>query len=187
MIILLDLDNTLRDIWVEFRRYAWIILGRDGVWPEDWTIDGPSDYWFLEAIPDHPRVSQLYQIWLRKGFFEHAPAYYNVRKAVYTLEQHGTVFFVTSPLGVSDYCHSENKQWVHDTFGPDWVNRLVQSYDKTLIYGDVLVDDKPDIEGVKEPAWTQVLFDQPYNQHVDHLPRIYDWYSPEEILQWAKK
>ena len=45
-------------------------------------------------------------------------------------------------------------------------NRLVITQDKTRVLGDWLVDDKPEITGNLPAQWTQIVFDQSYNQHV---------------------
>jgi hypothetical protein len=40
------------------------------------------------------------------------------------------------------------------------------SVDKTLIDGDVLVDDRPTVTGTRSPTWRRVIFDQPYDRNV---------------------
>jgi 5'-nucleotidase len=52
--------------------------------------------------------------------------------------------------------------------------------DKTLVQGDVLIDDKPVVGGISIPQWRRVLFDQPYNRSVPG-PRV-QWENWREIL-----
>jgi 5'-nucleotidase len=43
---------------------------------------------------------------------------------------------------------------------------MVITQDKTLVCGDVLIDDKPVIEGLMTPQWVHMVFDASYNQHI---------------------
>lgn len=90
-------------------------------------------------------------------------------EAVKKLDKLGySVFFCSAPE--TEYedqmCWSEKAQSIEKHFGRDWVSRLILTKDKTLVNGLVLVDDKPPtmIKGAMPPLWTQLLFDQPYNQ-----------------------
>jgi 5'-nucleotidase len=69
----------------------------------------------------------------------------------------------TSPLSTFRFCVTEKFQWVHDHLGADWVNRLIITKDKTLVRGDVLIDDKPEVTGALVPLWEHLVFEAPYN------------------------
>ena len=46
-----------------------------------------------------------------------------------------------------------------------WVDRIILTRDKTLVRGDILLDDAPLAKGSSlEPVWEHVYFDQPYNR-----------------------
>ena len=67
--------------------------------------------------------------------------------------------------------------------GDDWVKRLILCHDKTLVHGDVLVDDKPEVTGSNPvPSWEHVLFGAPYNRHITDRRRIGDWTEWAEVL-----
>lgn len=54
---------------------------------------------------------------------------------------------------------------------------MILTQDKTLVYGDILIDDKPKISCLqKHPNFVNVLFDQPFNRNINK-------YS---ITQWSK-
>jgi 5'-nucleotidase len=57
---------------------------------------------------------------------------------------------------------------------------VILTRDKTLVRGDILVDDKPTIAGLATPLWRHILFDQPYNRHFPTL-RL-NWFTWREIL-----
>ena len=52
--------------------------------------------------------------------------------------------------------------------------------DKAWVRGDILIDDKPTIEGSLPPLWQHRLYDAPHNRHLN-VPRIV-WTQPET---WA--
>lgn len=54
--------------------------------------------------------------------------------------------------------------WVQSRLGDWWLERLMMARDKTLVHGDYLIDDKPDISGAKVPAWKQLVYPQPWNK-----------------------
>jgi hypothetical protein len=58
--------------------------------------------------------------------------------------------------------------------GAEFTKRVILTRDKTLVRGDVLVDDKPEIRGVVAPNWRDVLFDETYICHFPgrHLVKL---------------
>lgn len=84
------------------------------------------------------------------------------------------VFICTAPMGNSR-CMTAKVDWVQRVFGKKWVERMILTRDKTLIRGDILIDDKPKITGLVEPTFIHVLFDQPYNREEESKPRITQW------------
>jgi 5'-nucleotidase len=53
---------------------------------------------------------------------------------------------------------------VEEHLGSDFTKRIILTRDKSLVRGDVLVDDKPEIRGLATPNWQHILYDQPYNR-----------------------
>lgn len=50
-------------------------------------------------------------------------------------------------------------QWVEEYFGRSWIDKLILTRDKTVVYGNLLIDDKPKISGaLNSPTWDHVLF-----------------------------
>lgn len=85
-----------------------------------------------------------------------------------------TVNICTSPWLTNETCVADKLQWLDTHVGAGWAERAVVTKDKTLVRGDILIDDKPEIRGAYEPEWEHILFDQPYNQGIDRQ-RITDW------------
>ena len=65
--------------------------------------------------------------------------------------------------------------------GFDWTARVMLTKDKTLVRGDILIDDKPEISGSLSPVWQHWLYDAPYNRHIN-TPRRIRWQDP---ASWA--
>jgi 5'-nucleotidase len=88
---------------------------------------------------------------------------------------------VTSPWVENPSCASDKLDWLWRHLGRAWADRAVITSDKTLVRGDYLIDDKPEVTGSQEPTWEHVLFDQPYNQGLTQR-RITNWSEWEQIL-----
>ena len=86
-----------------------------------------------------------------------------------------TVNICTSPWLSNPTCVQDKLSWLDAHVGEGWAKRAVVTMDKTLVHGDVLIDDKPSVTGSHEPTWEHVLFDQPYNREVVGQRRICGW------------
>ncbi|MXQ87056.1 hypothetical protein E5288_WYG007697 [Bos mutus] len=89
------------------------------------------------------------------------------------------VFICTSPLMKYDHCVQEKYHWVEKHLGPQFVERIILTSDKTVISGDLLIDDKEVIQGHEEtPSWEHILFTCCHNQHLALPPprrRLRSW------------
>ena len=110
------------------------------------------------------------------GFYASLAPIPGAIKALHEMIEDGhEVFIVTSPWPTNPTCASDKMSWVMQHLGPDWARRLVIASDKTIVRGDVLFDDKPEIKGAMSPTWEHILFTQPYNKNVTDRRRIDDW------------
>lgn len=82
------------------------------------------------------------------------------------------IFICTSPLEAYENCVLEKYEWIEEKLGRDWTKRIILTRDKTIIKGDILIDDKINIEGSEVPTWEHVIYDQPYNRLRNDLRRI---------------
>ncbi len=126
----------------------------------------------------HERIEALA---LRPGFFANLEPILGAVEALQSLLAEGyDVRICTAPKKIFDNCVAEKFAWVKRHLGQEFVERMVLTRDKTLVYGEILVDDKPDITGVCKPTWKHVLYDQPYNRNSDR-PRL-TWANYREVL-----
>lgn len=92
------------------------------------------------------------------------------------------VFIVTSPWVTNPTCASDKLAWIVRHLGVEWAKRVVITSDKTLVYGDVLVDDKPVVTGAFAPAWQHIIFDQPYNRDIAPRRRLHAWSDWKAVI-----
>ncbi|MDO8264840.1 MAG: 5'-3'-deoxyribonucleotidase, partial [Candidatus Parcubacteria bacterium] len=59
--------------------------------------------------------------------------------------------------------------------------RIILSRDKTLIRGNFLIDDRPEIKGSSIPEWEHIIFDCSYNRNVTNKKRL-TWENWREVL-----
>lgn len=85
------------------------------------------------------------------------------------------VLIVTTPTYGNPTCVQDKYEWMDRHVGPEWVKRTIIAYDKTVVSGAVLIDDKPCITGSVKPSWQHLLFSRPYNAYVGAVPRIEKW------------
>ncbi|OWK14988.1 NT5M [Cervus elaphus hippelaphus] len=71
--------------------------------------------------------------------------------------------------------------WVEKHFGPDFLEQIVLTRDKTVVSADLLIDDRVDITGKwpePNPSWEHVLFTACHNRHTQLQPpsrRLHSW------------
>ena len=181
MIIFIDLDGVIADFDTAFAREF------EKAYPEIPVIP-PSKRksWSVRDEYGLPLRTEVDAILNRPGFFESFPPVPGAVDALYQIQglARVEVFILTSPLSSAPDCHGEKVRWVRKHF-PGFVDRLIIASDKTIlgIRGDVLLDDKPTIQGVRLLVMTHVVYGRPYNRHVTDKPRLESWASWERVLR----
>ena len=131
-------------------------------------------------------------LFFEEGFFASLGAVEGAVAALKEMALHPDVdgvFICTAPIAGSKYCHQEKVEWVRSKLGDDWVRRMVICSDKSLVRGDILIDDAPKAKAkAMKPVWEHVWFKRPYNAHLGgeaagrqprqrHLETWADWRS----------
>uniref|UniRef100_A0A8C7EA13 5', 3'-nucleotidase, cytosolic n=1 Tax=Nothoprocta perdicaria TaxID=30464 RepID=A0A8C7EA13_NOTPE len=118
------------------------------------------------------------------------------------------VFICTSPLRKYEHCVLEKYKWVEKHLGPEFVERIILTRDKTVVSADLLFDDKDSIRGLgsfgiafresgreraancsfplllspgaePNPSWEHILFTCCHNKHIELEP------PRRRLLSWA--
>lgn len=100
--------------------------------------------------------------------------------AMYEMRKLGWEVFICTAPARNTRCIAEKAAWIEKYLGKEWVERLIATRDKTLVYGNVLIDDKPKITGLCECQFIHILYDQPYNRK--ELRSRLTWANWREVL-----
>ena len=176
MLILLDQDGVLADFHTGFNN-AWAAAHpQHPVVP----LHERRNFYMCDEYPPH-LSEDIERLYTAKGFFRDLPPIPGAIEAVHALLERGfDVRICTSPTLQYRFCVPEKYEWVEQHLGHDFVRRMILTRDKTMVHGDVLVDDNPDITGTRTPSWRHVVFDQPYNRQLAGLRM--DWSNWQEVL-----
>lgn len=177
MIVLIDMDDVLTDFDGEvFTRWKKLHPDKFIVPPDERKC-----FYLHEEMPEGSR-ELIREINTSKGFIRNLPEISGGVSAVNEIAGFGhNVFICTAPLLKYKNCVPEKYQWVEEHLGEKWVERLILTRDKTMIRGDILIDDKPEITGINIPVWEHIIFDKAYNTGIRNQRRM-TWKNWKEVL-----
>lgn len=176
-IVLIDQDETI----AQFETALYERLRLEGV--PAIPVTQRRTYWVTDQYePQWAR--DIERILAQRGFYENLEPVPGAIEAILEIArlQDVEVRICTSPV-TSRYGYEEKHDWVRRHLGESFLRRIITTPDKTLVRGDVLVDDNPWIYGICLPQWRHVLFSNPNNSEVDHPLRLTSWaHWREELL-----
>jgi len=177
MIILIDMDDVLADFDGEFyRRWNKVYPGKNITPPNERKCFYLSD----ESPEEYTEL--IRGIYTASGFVKSLPEITGSIEAVKEIASMGhTIFICTTPLNAYKNCVIEKYEWIEEHFGYEWTKKLILTKDKTVVRGDILIDDKPEITGAEKPVWEHIVYDKPYNKHTNHIKRM-TWANYRQIL-----
>ena len=146
-------------------------------------------------------------IWQRPGFYLNLDPEPGFVEAVEEMRADGLdVIFCSIPtIPVKDHLdltdatsHSDKVRWLSCLFGRWAAINCHLTHDKTLIRADVLIDDKPTIDGRCRPFWQHIYYDQPWNReaHMDRygvpkdrrgVARLHRWSDWRTLIQISSR
>jgi 5'-nucleotidase len=174
MIILVDMDSTIADFESGFLEYFRNMHSSLPYIP----LEQRNSFYLEGQYPE----DIVYDILSTKGFFYGLKPIPGSIKAIGKLKELGNeIYFCTSPTKEYKYCVVEKIDWIQKHFGSEWIRRIIITYDKSIVHGDYLIDDNPDILSTSEPFWKHVIYDQPYNRHIKNKDRI-NWNNWHYVL-----
>ena len=177
MLILLDQDGVLADFERAFLS-AWATR-----YPEIAPV-AYADRRSFKILEDYPEAlrGKAEALYTAPGFIRDLPPVPGAVDAFHALLAMGwDVRICTSPLTQYENCVAEKYQWVERHLGRDATQRMILTRDKTLVRGDLIIDDKPRIEGAVKPSWRHIVYDAPYNREATETPRL-TWQNWRNVL-----
>jgi 5'-nucleotidase len=177
MLILIDQDGVLADFENAFVA-AWR-QAHPHIPPVEFE-DRRSFHILDDYAPElRARAEALYTA---PGFIRNLPPVPGALDAIRELADLGLdVRICSSPLRQYENCVAEKYHWVERHLGRGWTQRLILTRDKTLVQGDILIDDRPRIEGALRPRWRHIVYDAPYNRGITDRPRL-SWSNWRDVL-----
>jgi 5'-nucleotidase len=176
------MDGVIADFYGHFLS-IWREKYPDRVYvkPEDVTA------FYLETLYPEEYAQDILDILRAPGFFANLPPMPGAIEALKKLDEEGKfeIYLCSTPDSdsVNHNCSSEKVRWVERHLGKKWVKDVILTHDKTLVYGDFLLDDKPNIKGLRKPAWLQIVFSHAYNKGIGFQMNGWDkWPSVEEYI-----
>jgi 5'-nucleotidase len=138
-------------------------------WPYEIFVplEDRRSFYLYDEYPDREKVKYILDA---PGFFRNLPP---IEGAIDAVKEMSTmdgvqVFLCTTPMIKNYRCSTVEKyEWVEEHMGRYWLDRMILTCDKTVIKGDILIDDKHFISGAeKRPSWKHILFTSCHNRSV---------------------
>lgn len=181
MRVLVDLDGVVADWGFGYNRYRVDPMPR---YEERAT-------WDLNAGLSAGLRSHTKMIMEHPGFYRDLPVIEGAKEAISSLRAWGhDVRFVSTPYATNESCASDKFAWVEEHFGQSMRLMTTLTFDKTLVRGDVLIDDKPLIGGTEPPEWKHLCFGDYGYSNTTESQRVKNWEEALEaitLLAWEKE
>lgn len=178
MRILVDMDGVIADFDKEFFQ-RWRERHPDKLYI---PLEERNTFYVKDSYPDELKPLVV-EILLEPGFFQDMIPVPGAMDALVEMDAMGfEVFICSSPLSTYGNSVLEKYEWVEKNLGLSWTKQVILTKDKTIVTGDILIDDKPVITGVvKSPTWEHILYDRPYNKGTEK--KRLTWDNWEEIFR----
>lgn len=178
-VVLVDMDGPLADfdrLFFERCEAAGFVL--------DATLETQRHRFATDHIPD-----ATHRLWARMmvnaaGWFADLPVTPGAVEGLNLLAERADVWICSKPLEVNPTCRDDKAKWLLRHFGMEWERRMILSPDKSMVRGDILLDDAPAPAWFDKASWVPVIYPTSWNgagSKWDGLPR-WSWINRVEHL-----
>lgn len=173
--VLIDLDGVAA-VWLPPFEAALLDLD-----PDTTVIDATAYDVFDRFSTSRDNIKTALNL---PGFYRELLPMPGVETAIAQMQDEGIeVYFASVPTRTNPTCASDKLDWVANFFGGHMADRTILGVDKTAVRGDILIDDRPSIDGAFEPSWQHVVFDADYNKHIADKPRLTSWSNWRDVVE----
>ena len=122
----------------------------------------------MDVLASNAHSSDIgYRVKNRPGFYAELALVEYAQECIAEIQDAGIdVMICTAPSLDNPTCASDKHMAITRDFGRSMAKRTIITSDKTVVMGDVLVDDKAEITGLMTPQWEHIVYDRSYNRHV---------------------
>lgn len=136
-----------------------------------------TNFYISDDYPEH--VALVRALSDEEGFFESLPLVYGALSGWHRMLELGyEPRICSSPLKTNPTCVEGKKAWLEEHFVPEFGSGIIDdaifTSTKHLYNGVALLDDRPTVKDADKATWQHIIFDRPYNRHVEG-PRLIDW------------
>lgn len=176
LVLLLDMDGPLAD----FDRHFFDVANAKG-FRVDCDPSTQTCRFATDHVIDTQERNEMRRTINNTRWFRELPvtegAFEGVERLL-ALQDAGEVemWVVSKPLEANPFCRDDKAAWLSEHF-PGLTGRLILAPDKSIVHGDILLDDAPHTEWMSRAHWTPVIFTAPWNgdgSKWGHLP-FWDW------------
>jgi len=170
-ILLLDMDGPL----AAFDEGIIIICKELGINLNITNLNDPKrKHYITDNIPDPEDAQMIRTIINTTHFFDLLPVTDGADVGVDLLCRDFDVWVCTKPLDINPYCRDDKMNWIKRHF-PQLKNKVIMAPKKSMVHGDILLDDAPDLSCSINSSWKPVIFDLPYNRADSQWKNFYRW------------
>lgn len=144
-------------------------------WEVDCTLDHQTHRYATDHIPDQAHRAAARRMVDTAGWFRDLRVVPGSREGLAELAAVAHVWIVTKPLASNPTCACEKTWWVKTHLGSTWVDRLVIAPDKSIVRGDILLDDAPKLSWLPRAEWRPVIYPAPFNRAGSQWAGIPAW------------
>lgn len=155
--LLLDMDGPL----AAFDSHGWercVEAGHEF----DTSFHSRRHRFFTDHMPHLHHRKETRRMIESPGWFAGLPVTPGATEGVPELMEVFDVWVCTKPLEANPTCRDEKGRWLRQHF-PYLEDRLIIAPDKSLIRGDILLDDAIKPSWVSRAQWQAVVFTEPFN------------------------
>lgn len=169
-ILLCDQDGPLAD----FDRWFYQRCGEHG-YEMDSVFEEQKHRFATDHIPNKAHREAAREMVNSTGWFAELPVTEGAVEGINLLAEHFEVWICTKPLEVNPTCRDEKALWIRKHFGPDWEKRLILAPDKSMVAGDILLDDAPHPDWFDRATWKPAIFPTTWNIEGSKWGHIFHW------------
>lgn len=173
--LLLDQDGPLAD----FDKKYWDLCEAMGFELDITDLSDVRRRRFMEGNITNKEHRKLARAFIESGhnrWFQDLPVTPGAKEGVSELLAHKDIdlWICTKPLEANDRCRDDKGLWIREHF-PELEHKLILAPDKSMIIGDVLLDDAPKIKWLPKAVWEPVVFSTPFNGPGSEWANLRHW------------